>query len=222
MKKRLLFPASIATALLVLAAPVFAAPVSASPPDRVLDYTITRNGDEIGTHRVRFETTGDRLSVEHDVHISVTVLSIEAYHYDLSARETWEGDRLLGLSSTTDRNGTPLSVSARSHASGIRIDRPSGARETSLANAVPADPHWNVFGKRRTQMIMAEDGVVRRVDVSAPVAEVQRIGGRRVLCRRYDVSGDHSATLWYDSTGFLVLKRLRAPDGSTVMTRLRR
>jgi len=39
--------------------------------------------------------------------------------------------------------------------------------------------------------------------------------------RRYEVTGEHTATLWYDDDGVLVRKRLRASDGSTVVTVMR-
>lgn len=222
MKKQHLF-LSIACALAVGSIAVGFGPARADADDpREVRYTISRNGDRIGTHAVRFRRSGDRMTVEHQLRVRVTVLSLEAYRYDLRAQETWSDDRrLLGFHSTTDRNGEALQVFARAGGSGIRIRRGNGERSSAPREAIPADPHWNVLSPGRAHMIEAEDGSVQQVRVSEPRAETLSIGGRRVETRRYEITGDHVATLWYDAGGYLVKKRLRASDGSVVITEMR-
>ena len=44
------------------------------------------------------------------------------------------------------------------------------------------------------------------------------VAGRNVRARRYDVTGEHTATLWYDESGVLVKKVIVATDGSRVVT----
>ena len=205
-------------AFLALGSAVF--PARADLDHTEYRYSITRNGDRIGTHHVSFDRTGDRMTVQHDLSIRVTVLSLEAYRYDLRARETWSGERLVGFHSSTYKNGDSLQVFARAGSSGIRIRGGEGARSTAPGAAIPADPHWNVLNASRTHMIEAEDGTVRRVEVSGPHRAAVRVRGQRIVAERYDVRGDHEASLWYNEEGFLVKKRLRASDGSTVMTEL--
>jgi hypothetical protein len=207
--------------LIVGALALTALPAGADEDAREVRYDISRNGDRIGTHTVRLQRQGERRTLDHRVEISVRVLGIEAYHYDLRARETWEGGRLLGLRSTVDRNGEPLRVFARTSDDGIRIRRPGGRRAAAPADAIVADPHLDVLRPGRAQMIEAEDGAVRAVTVRGPFRETVRIGDRPIRARRFEVTGEHEATLWYDEAGLLVRKRLRAPDGSTVLTTLR-
>jgi len=97
---------------------------------RVIDYRITRNGDDIGTHRVRFERGDSQMTLEHEISIRVRILALEAYRYDLRAREVWREGRLVGFSSTTDRNGDALQVFARRGGSGIRVRAAGGERVT--------------------------------------------------------------------------------------------
>lgn len=208
--------ASVLCLALALAGAVRADP----PPARTVSYEIRRNGDPIGTHRVVVAHQGARFTVHHRIDIRVTVLALEAYAYQMDSRETWEGDRLLGLTSSTDRNGDALRVFARASGERLRIRAPSGSREVS-ADAVPSSPqHW-VFDRPRPVMFEAEDGRVLNVRVAAPVEEALTLGGRSVACRRVAVSGDLDATLWYGPSGLLVRKRLTAPDGSTILTVLR-
>ncbi|MCB9594916.1 MAG: hypothetical protein H6719_19495 [Sandaracinaceae bacterium] len=203
---------------LALAALAIASVVRADPPpDRTVRYQIRRNGDPIGTHQVVFERHGERFTVHHRIDIRVTVLSLEAYSYQMDSRETWQGDRLLGLTTSTDRNGDALRVLGRASGDVLRLRGPEGARELP-ANAVPSSPqHW-VFDQPRPVMFEAEDARVLAVRVSAPTTESLTLGGRAVPCRRVTVSGDLDATLWYGPSGILVRKRLTAPDGSTILT----
>ncbi|HBQ17171.1 MAG TPA: hypothetical protein DEF51_40595 [Myxococcales bacterium] len=188
---------------------------------RVIDYRITRNGDDIGTHRVRFERGDSQMTLEHEISIRVRILALEAYRYDLRAREVWREGRLVGFSSTTDRNGDAVQVFARRGGSGIRVRAAGGERVTVPGSAIPADPHWNVLSAGDALMIEAEDGALRRVRVSGPRTETLTLAGRRLSTHRYDVTGEHDASLWYDEDGYLVKKRLRASDGSTVITQMR-
>jgi hypothetical protein len=196
--------------------------VRADPPRGAVAYGIFRNGERIGTQRVRFDRTEEGVVVDHRVEIRVRVLGIEVYHYDLTARETWDGGALVGLSATTNRNGTRLYVMANRNDGGLFLRDANGRRRNLPAEAIPADPHWLVPTRPRMQMISAEDGAVRRVRVSRPRDENVRIGERSVRAQRFDVSGDHRATLWYDASGLLVKKSIVASDGSTVVTVLER
>lgn len=206
-----LAPLALATVGIVRADP---------PPDRRLDYTILRNGDPIGTHHVVFARQGERFTVTHRIDIRVTVLQLEAYRYAMDSRETWQGDRLLGLHANTDKNGDAFSVFARSGRAGIRIRGPAGTTEAPV-DAVPSSPQHFVFDRPRPVMIEAEDGRLLHVRADAPVTETLELGGRPVECRRVRVHGELDATLWYAPSGILVKKRLRAPDDSTILTVLR-
>ncbi len=188
------------------------------PPDREVSYTIFRNGDRIGTQRVRFETSGPNVLVHHRVEIRVRVLGIVVFHYDLTARETWDGDRFVALRSSTNRNGTPLRVVVGRNDAGALVRRTDGRPSILQSDAIPADPHWLVPMRTRMQMIEAEDGAVRRVQVSGGREVRLRVGNRIVPARRYDVRGEHTATLWYDSSGVLVRKTVVASDGSRILT----
>lgn len=192
--------------------------VRADPPaNRTVRYEIRRNGDPIGTHQVVFGRNGERITVHHRIDIRVTVLALEAYSYQMDSRETWQGDRLLGLTSSTDKNGDALRLFARASGENLRFRSPEGFRDVP-GHAVPSSPqHW-VFDRPRPVMFEAEDGRVLNVRVSAPATEPLTLGGRAVSCRRVTVSGDLDATLWYGPTDILVRKRLTAPDGSTILT----
>ena len=215
MARRLIATTVMSFALCAL----FALAASAAPPRGSYQYTITRNGDAIGTHRTELRARGDRLVVQHDVDIRVQIAGWEAYRYRLSSSEFWDGDRLTRLTAHTNKNGTPLAVMARAADRHIEI---RGANEARASlEAVPASPAWNVLERRPRTMIDAENGETLSVRVGEPRAATIRAAGRSVACRCYRVAGELSADLCYRADGVLVRKRLRAPDGSTVVELLR-
>jgi uncharacterized protein DUF6134 len=209
----------IALSILALASAALLSPARADPPpDRTVRYQVRRNGDSIGTHRVVFARQGVRHRITHEIRIRVTVLRLEAYRWEMNSQEVWEGDRLLGLSASTDRNGDPLTVFARLAGTTIRVRGPAGQRSVP-PDAVPSAPQHDVFARPRPWMIEAEDGRVIRVRVSAAESVRIRVGGTEVPCRRYRVSGGLEATLTYaEDTGILVHKVQTAPDGSQIFT----
>ena len=101
-----------------------AGPARATAPDGlVLDYRVLRDGFEIGRHKVAFRHDGDAvMTVETEIRISVSFLFITLYSYRLDARETWRGDRLVGLDSTTDDDGDLYAVSAVAEGDGLRVE----------------------------------------------------------------------------------------------------
>ena len=191
----------------------------AAPPSGTHTYVIRRNGETIGTHRTQLRTRGDRLAVQHDIDIRVSIAGFEAYSYRLTSSEFWNGDRLTRLSAFTSKNGTPIRVSARASGQHLEV---SGAEDASAPiDAVPASPAWNVLDRQPRVMIDAENGRALSVRVSQARAESIRAAGRQHACRCYRVTGDLVADLCYAADGLLVRKRLRAPDGSTVEEILR-
>lgn len=191
----------------------------AAPPAGTHTYAIRRNGETIGTHRTQLRARGDRLAVQHDIDIRVSIAGFEAYTYRLTSSEFWNGDRLTRLTAFTSKNGTPMRVSARTAGGHLEVQGEERARAPS--DAVPASPAWNVLERRPRVMIDAEDGRALAVRVSEARTESIRAGGRRHACRCYRVTGDLVADLCYAPDGLLVRKRLRAPDGSTVEEILR-
>jgi hypothetical protein len=192
---------------------------SPARPSAQLEYRILRNGDPIGTHELRIRSRGNRLALQHKIHIQVTIAGFDAYTYEMSSSEYWDGDRLTRFAAHTNKNGTRLAVSAALQGDAFRI---SGERTaTAPANAVPDSPHYDFLRLRPRHMIDAESGRVLNVRVSAPADETIRSGSTSVATRRYRVTGDLDGTYWYRADGVLVKKRLTAPDGSEILTVVR-
>ena len=106
-----------------------------------VEFTVMRNGNPIGHHRVEVTRSAEETRVDVDIALDVSFGFITLYHYRHQATERWKDDRLLALDSITDDNGTPLTVHARADAAGITV---SGQDGTAVVprDTVPTS-YWN-------------------------------------------------------------------------------
>ena len=95
--RRFLF-ALLPVLIFTVAPPSFAATV---PDDGVLNFSVMRKGDKIGSHRMVFTHSNDKTSVNITTRIKVKVLFVTAYHFEHNSRETWQGDQMTSLWSKT-------------------------------------------------------------------------------------------------------------------------
>lgn len=193
-----------------------AGPARATAPDGlVLDYRVLRDGFEIGRHKVAFRHDGDAvMTVETEIRISVSFLFITLYSYRLDARETWRGDRLVGLDSTTDDDGDLYAVSAVAEGDGLRVE--AGAKSwTAPATVVPSSL-WRREMARGSLLIGVEQGEAIAVTFEEIGRETVTARGAEVSATKVVVSGELERRLWYDDDGILVHLRLIARDGSLI------
>ena len=193
-----------------------AAPARATAPDGlVLDYRVLRDGFEIGRHKVAFRHDGDALmTVETEIRISVSFLFITLYSYRLDARETWRGDRLVGIDSTTDDDGDLYAVRAVAEGDGLRVE--AGAKSwTAPATVVPSSL-WRREMARGSLLIGVEQGEAIAVTFEEIGRETVTARGAEVSATKVVVSGELERRLWYDDDGILVHLRLIARDGSLI------
>ncbi|MCH7554767.1 MAG: hypothetical protein IIC08_02015 [Proteobacteria bacterium] len=193
-----------------------AGPVHAMAPDGlVLDYRVLRDGFEIGRHKVLFRHDGDAvMTVETEIRISVSFLFITLYTYRLDARETWRGDRLVRLDSTTDDDGDLYAVRAVAEGDGLRVE--AGAKSwTAPATVVPSSL-WRREMARGSLLIGVEQGEAIAVAFEEIGRETVTARGAEVSATKVVVSGELERQLWYDDDGILVHLRLIARDGSTI------
>ncbi len=93
---------ALATAsFLLVTSPTFAAP----PPGGVLDFTVLRNGSEVGRHEMLFRNEADGLKIDIRTNVAVKVAFITAYRFEHEGHEVWQGGHLARLWSKTNDDG---------------------------------------------------------------------------------------------------------------------
>ena len=185
------------------------------PPDRHVAFRIMRHGNCIGTHALDFVSRGSVLDVDITVDVLVSLGPIPFVRYKHHARESWDGERLVGLSSHTDRNGRELSMEAARTASGLSVEGSGTQPYIAPPNAF-ATTYWrkaSLFGP----LIGTQDGGLVHPAISQPRPDPVRLAsGAETAAHHYVLTGDLALELWYDSQDAWVGMRFEADDGSVI------
>jgi hypothetical protein len=199
--------ASLALAMLI-AVPAFAGPI---PESNRIEFQVLRDGSPIGTHTLEFTRNGPRVTVRIAIDLLVRFLGIPVYRYTHRNTEVWEGDRLVSIEATTDRNGTQLAVRGQAGSGGIALESTQGGRFMAPADIVTTSYWHSRFLQGRK--LDTQGGKLLEVTVT-PKGE-ERLPGD-LVARRWHVAGDLKLDIWYDLTGAWAGLRFAAEDGSTI------
>lgn len=217
------FLAPVLFAGMLLAATVTVAMASVAsqfPGSGSLVFDIFRKGDRIGSHEIRFEHDGDRLSVTTDITIRVGFAFITLYDYRHTARELWEGGKLVRLIANTDDDGADEFVRLQAVDGGFAGESTKGLLD--LPSDIGFTSYWNRDYVMRRSWLDTQDGDVMAMSISAKGRETVDLRGEQVVAERFGGESDDGGAvdLWY-AGGELVKMRFRAFDGSILDYRLR-
>jgi Family of unknown function (DUF6134) len=185
------------------------------PHGNSMAFRLMRHGSAIGTHALAFRDDGDTLEVNIAVEVLVKFGPIPFVRYAHHNRETWQGERLVGLNARTDRNGTRLQMSAAWTDAGLRVEG-SGTRPYIAPPNAFATTYWRqstLFGP----LIGTQDGMLVHPAISQQQpAPIRTASGEVTPAKRYVLSGDLKLELWYDASDSWDGMRFTVDDGSEI------
>lgn len=202
--------AAIALALLATTSAAFAKP---HVPDS-LSFTVLRNGDAIGSHKVLFQQGAGGLKVAIDTNIVVKILMVPVYRFVHHDQEVWQDGHLLSLSSVTNDDGKHHHLKVAADAKGLEI---KGDDKTSLlpTATIPASL-WNPATVTQGSLMNTLDGHPMKIHVKDLGTETVSVHGQPRPAHHYAVTGDLAREVWYDADGNLVQVRFKADDKSDI------
>lgn len=204
-----------AIASLVFAISQFSATAQAAPPPSgVLDFTVLRNGSEVGRHEMLFQNEPDGLKIDIRTNVAVKVAFITAYRFEHEGHEVWRGGHLARLWSKTNDDGTKhvLDVTAGGDNLVVMAD---GKEPEKSSTTIPASL-WNERIVQQKNILNTLDGSRMAIQVADLGIETVPVKNARVSARHYVISGDLQRELWYDAQNVLVKVRFKAKDGSDI------
>ena len=193
-------------------------PEIAPQVDRLV-YTVIREGQDVGTHRVEFRSDGNRLNVRTSTDIAVRFLSLTVYRFHHEIEEVWVDGRLVRLTSRTDDDGKPRIVELRIDGDRLRGEYNGDVRDVP-ASIMPATL-WHPASMRQSLLLDTVKGRLLRVSVADLGDDTVTLANDVVTAHRFSISGQLVRDVWYGPDGFIVQARFKAKDGSHV-TLLRR
>jgi hypothetical protein len=210
---RLITAALLAATTLSLAA----SPTMTGIPARGgLEFTVLRDGDEVGSHVIRFHGDGPQIRVDIQTRINVRLplLGLSVYHFDHEGHEVWRDGSLVALESVTDDDGETKVLKVRREAGVLRIEGSSGAHASDAA-IMPASL-WHPDLVTRGMLLNTLDGHEMPVSVTEQGSDEVPVGDTTVMARHFLVSGGLNRELWYDAKGVLVKVAFAASDDSRI------
>lgn len=210
--------ASLAAAALCLGAG--SALAADTAPRGPLSFTVLRDGEAVGTHVVRFQTTpDDSLNVSVDTNVVVKMAMIPVYRFEHRGREVWKDGHLVALSSETNDDGTRHNLKVSGDTAGLAVNG-DGVASHMPVETLPASL-WNSGTVVRSNLMNTLDGHAMAVRIADLGTEQVSASGRTIAAHHYAMTGDLSRELWYDGSGTLVQVRFKAKDGSDIQYVLR-
>ncbi len=214
-----MFP-RLTTALAAAAVSIFSlqfhvAPANAAPPPGgVLDFTVLRNGSEVGRHEMLFRSEADGLKIDIHTNVAVKVAFITAYRFEHEGHEVWQGAHLARLWSKTNDDGTKhvLDVTAGGDSLVVMAD---GKELEKSSASIPASL-WNERIVQQKSILNTLDGSRMAIQVADLGTEIVLVKGAKVPARHYSITGDLQREVWYDAQNVLVKVRFKAKDGSDI------
>jgi Family of unknown function (DUF6134) len=190
-----------ALAVLGMALGAFASGVSAAERAGVFTFTVTRDGDPIGTHRVAFAHHGDRTEFDTEMDLKVTFAMVPLYHFSNQRREVWQDGRPLMIASKTDDNGDKFNITLRPDGAGYvrtvngRVDKLDGSTKVlAMWDPKALEPEPGLF------VSVIEDELLK-LAFNFVGKETITIEGREIEADHYRMTGTEERDIWYDPAG---------------------
>jgi hypothetical protein len=211
------FAPLVAAALCLGAGSALAADTAPRGP---LSFTVLRDGEAVGTHVVRFQSSpDDSLNVSVDTNVVVKMAMIPVYRFEHRGREVWKDGHLVALTSETNDDGTRHTLKVNGDPAGLAVNG-DGTASRMPVETLPASL-WNSGTVVRSSLMNTLDGHAMAVRIADLGADQINASGRTIPAHHYAMTGDLSRELWYDGSGTLVQVRFKAKDGSDIQYVLR-
>jgi hypothetical protein len=163
---------------------------------------------------LEFARHGGDVRVSIAIDFAVRFLGVTAFRYTHRNTETWRRDRLVTIDSTTDNNGSPLAVKARSNGGGIAVDGTQSGPYVAPPEAISTSYWHGAF--LRGQKIDTQGGKLLVTTLQRIGEETVPVAGRPVPTTRWRIEGDLTLDIWYDGTGAWSGLRFARSDGSVI------
>ena len=180
-----------------------AGPALAAPADATFD--VFRKGSHIGTHTIRFTSSGSGLAVTSELDLAVKVAFITAYRYQQIGRDEWQDDVLQRTRIETHDDGKDTVVQAEVRDGQLAVEGLTGSYTTPLG-AMTDLSFWNEAITRGQAVIDSQTAELIKIEVEPGIRERIELRGQMTEARRFAMAATkgRSGTVWYDDAGNLV------------------
>jgi hypothetical protein len=205
----------VALVALTLLVGLFAPGVQAAERTGVFTFTVTRDGEPIGTQRVAFRNDGGRTELDSEMELKVSFAMVPLYYFSNRRHEVWQDDQPLMIKSKTDDNGEKLDITLRPEGAGYvrtvndRVDRlDEKTKVLAIWNQATVEAEPGLFAS-----VIEDETLELAFDLVGKEKIV--VEGHQMEVDHYRMTGQEERDIWYDDDGQVVKVRFMR-DGSEI------
>ena len=217
LRLRNLLAGLVAIALCAATGGAFAAAI---PDSGELNFTVVRDGDDVGTHKIAFRQVDGRLEVDVVTEIKVKMFLITVFRFEYEGHEIWREGQLVSLVAETNDDGDDHVLDVHENGAGALEVIGDGVVSTVEKSILPASL-WNPQTVKRTTLLNSLKGGELAVSVQLVGEETIDVKGKPTPARHFSMTGDFERELWYDEDWILVKLQFLGKDGSDIQYVLR-
>ena len=169
-------------------------------------YTIIREGEAIGTHRVTVSPAGQSTMVEAKTDLEVTFGPLTLYEMQHLRQEIWRDGELEEMTAYTNKNGEVYDIAITREPQGYT--RVVNGRTDSFDLSVKLLALWHEDLFEYTSFMSPMEDRTYRISVELVGADKIDLLDRSVEAFHYRMSGDTNREIWYDDDGHIMKVRL--------------
>lgn len=185
------------------------------PSNGELDFTVLRDGADVGSHRIDFHRNGEQLEVDIKTRIAVKLAFITVFRFEHDGHEVWQDNRLVAMQTKTNDDGEDHTLVATANGKGGLDIVGDGQKRTADGSVIPASL-WNSSFLDSKELLNSLVGTDLNIDVAYKGEEQVKVNGAEVPAKHYSMTGDFARELWYDKNKVLVKIAFKAEDGSDI------
>lgn len=159
-------------------------------------FQVYLDDKEIGYHDFILQEHDDQRMLQSEANFEYRLMFVKLFGYEHENTETWVGDCLTGIESTTDANGKPFQVTGSLQ--GDRFVLSGTAGDAELPSCSMSFAYWNPVFLQADRLINAQNGEVLDIEVSEPELVELEVRGVMQPAYRYELgAGELKIDLWY-------------------------
>lgn len=185
------------------------------------DFSISVDGTPAGAYHMQIAREANGSSrLDASANVRFRAYLVKTYSYAFRGTETWNGDRLVGLSSRCNDDGKTYQVSATPVANGLSVQ--VNGRVTVFPADAWVSTYWRLpaasLRGRLLTILDADNGRTLRGTLQFIGRESVAIGGGQGPCDHYRLP-ELGVDLWYDEGGTLARQEY-VEEGRRIVLRL--
>ena len=190
-----------------------------APPLGRFIYTITRDGDPIGTQKLDFVADGDnQLTVITDVEIDVRMLGLSFYTFTQHIEEKWQDGILQAISSNTLDDGEERNVDL--HRKGDRLQGKYNTKNRDVPGDLIPSTLWHPDAIKQRTVLDTVRARQHQVTVTDKGEGTLVLPVGEVAARHFAFTGELNRDVWYGPDGVILKAEMKAKDGSIIRQEL--